>query len=292
MVELIAITAPAKLNLTLEVIERLPSGYHNIRSVLVRLDKMSDTIELRIDPAGNGIHLSADSNAIPVDGTNLCHQAATHYLTAIGATAKVDMHIAKMIPVAAGLGGGSSDAAAVLLGLNQFFSSRLSADCLSLVGSQLGKDIPFFLTRAPAALVTGMGETVEPLPGCPDMGFLVVNPGVSMSTKAAYEALAQSVWFMSDRARVDVSGVMSRAVADGDRRLITSSLFNDFEIDVEREYPIVKEIKQALIAFGAEGALMSGSGSTVFGIFGSGDRQLAAQKALRQHYPSFVVRAA
>ncbi len=283
--------APAKLNLTLEVIERLPSGYHNIRSVMVKLDAISDTIELRIDPSSQGVGVTADSREIPVDRSNICHRAAAKFLAAIDTVARVDIHIGKVIPVAAGLGGGSSDAAAVLQGLNQDFGSPLSSNDLSLIGSQIGKDIPFFLTRAPAAVVSGLGETVEPLPVFPDFGFLIVNPGISISTQAAYESLAHRVCFMSDRARIDVTGVMVQAIASGNRRAVAATLYNDFETHVERQHPVVRELKQALVAFGATGALMSGSGPTVFGLFESVDQLRVAEQALRRYYPSFIIRS-
>ncbi len=292
MGEVVTTRAPAKVNLTLEVVERLPSGYHNIRSAMVKLDAIADTIQLRIDPARQGIFITADSRDIPLDESNICHQAAAKFLAAIDAVARVDVHIGKVIPVAAGLGGGSSDAAAVLQGLNQHFGSPMSSNDLSLIGSQIGKDIPFFLARAPAAVVSGLGESVHPLPTFPGFRFLIVNPGISISTKAAYESLAHSVCFMSDRARVDLTHVMAQAIVSGDRPAIASTLYNDFESHVERQHPVVKELKQALVAFGATGALMSGSGPTVFGLFESGDQLRVADLALGRHYPSFIVRSA
>jgi len=123
MMTLFTLKAPAKINLTLEVVGRLPNGYHAIRSIFVRLDKLSDTIELRIAKSATGIKLSTPSRCIPTDETNICHRAAVTYLAAIGETAGVDIHIKKNIPVAAGLGGGSSDAASVFVGLNNYFKA-------------------------------------------------------------------------------------------------------------------------------------------------------------------------
>lgn len=290
MAVVITLKAPAKLNLTLEVIQRHDSGYHSIRSVVVKLDNIADTIDLRIDRAGNGVHVTTDSDEIPRDERNVCHQAAARFLETIGATARVDIHIGKIIPVSAGLGGGSTDAAAVMLGLNREFGNPMSSDALSLVGAQIGKDIPLFLARCPAAVISGLGERVDPLPASPECRFVIVNPRIPISTPEAYASLARTVCFMSDEERADVTGAMALAMRSGDRHAVAARLYNDFEPAIERRHPVVKELKQALLAFGAAGALMSGSGPTVFGLFESAAQGDVAERALRRYYPSFIVR--
>ena len=291
MSKLIALRAPAKINLTLEVVGKLPNGYHAIRSVFVRLDKLADTIELRIAPGRTRITLATTSKLIPADGTNLGHRAAAAYLSATGETAAIDIHIAKSVPVAAGLGGGSSDAAAVLVGLNRHFKA-LSSRTLEALGSDIGKDVPFFIRGVNAGRVSGTGERITPIAALPRLRFLIVHPGIAVSTADAYGALAQRVWFMSNAARADVSNAMAKALRTGDVGRIAATLFNDFEAPMERAYPVIKEIKQALLAFGARGALMSGSGSTVFGIFDSRKALANAEAVLRTHYGNCVIASA
>jgi len=288
MRKVLTLKAPAKINLTLEVVGRLPNGYHAIRSILVRLDKLSDTIELRIVPGTSGIALSTTSQAIPTDGTNICYRAAASYLSATGKTAAVAIHIKKNIPVAAGLGGGSSDAAAVLVGLNNYFSA-MSPRKLEALGSDIGKDVAFFIRGASVCRVSGMGEVITPIRTFPRACFLIVHPGIAVSTADAYRALERSVWFMAHAARADISNAMARAVRSRDVGQIAATLFNDFEASMEHAYPVLKEIKQALLAFGARGALMTGSGSTVYGIYDSQKILLRAKRILKAHYAEYVI---
>ncbi|MDQ6619878.1 MAG: 4-(cytidine 5'-diphospho)-2-C-methyl-D-erythritol kinase [Pseudomonadota bacterium] len=286
------LSAPAKLNLTLEVVHRLANGYHNIRSVFVRLDSLADTISLQIDTAGHAITIGSRSREIPLGAENICHHAAVTYLDAIGATIGAHITIEKVIPVAAGLGGGSSDAATVLLALNANFGNRLSTHELDQLGSRIGKDVPFFLSRAHTAYVSGMGEVVEPLTEFVPVRFLIINPPIAVSTAQAYRSLDESVWFMGSVDRADISRSMVEAIAAADVSRMAATLHNDFEVLLERQHPIIKEIKQALLAYGALGALMSGSGPTVFGMFDSGDALRVARQVLERRYPSFHVAAA
>jgi 4-diphosphocytidyl-2-C-methyl-D-erythritol kinase len=253
------IDAPAKINLTLEVVGRLPNGYHAIRSVMLRLPRLADTIRIRVDDGREGIHILTNSAATPADATNLCHVAAQHYLAHAARAAAVVIDIDKKIPVAAGLGGGSSDAAAVLLALNRRFGAPVAPHELAAIGSDIGKDVPFFLHQTAAARATGMGEIIAPVrvPRMPRV--LVVNPGIAVPTGEAYAALARELWFMSSRARIDRSRVMERALRSGDMAGVAGAVCNDFEPVVERMHPVIKEVKQALVAFGARAAALSGS---------------------------------
>ncbi len=291
MRKLITLKAPAKINLTLEVVGRLPNGYHAIRSVYVRLDKLSDTIELRIAKGETGITLSTTSKCIPTDETNICHRAAVAYLSATGETAGIDIHIKKNIPVAAGLGGGSSDAASVFVGLNNYFKA-MAPRKLEALGGDIGKDVPFFIRGANVCRVSGMGEGITRIRPFPRIHFLIVHPGIAISTADAYRALGQRVWFMSNAARADISSAMARAMRTGDMAAIAAALFNDFEASMEHAHPVIKEIKQSLLAFGARGALMSGSGSTVFGIYDSRKALSNAERILKAHYADYVVASA
>src|SRR6185369_297360 len=132
-------------------------------------------------------------------------------------------------------------------------------------GSDLGKDIPFFLGKSKTGYVHGAGEKTRALPSLRRAHFLIVNPRIPVSTKDAYEALSQSAWFMSHTERTDISSRMVKAIESGDMANVATAFYNDFETLMERVHPVIKEIRQALMAFGAKGALMSGSGSTVFG---------------------------
>ena len=285
----IVVKAPAKLNLTLEVVQRLPNGYHGIRSVMIRLRQLVDVVRVRIDEGASGITMQTNSTEIPLDHTNLCHRAASRYLDQADEPAQVEIDIDKAIPVAAGLGGGSSDAAAVLLALNRHFRYKVPRRRLAALGSDIGKDLPFFLSGAMAGRVSGMGEKVHALPALPQSSFLVVNPRIPVATQDAYDALDHSLWFMSRAQRVDRSRAMAGAIRTGDLAAIVAALYNDFEIVAERMHPIIKELKQGLLAFGARGALMSGSGPTVFGLFASAKALAIAEMALRERYPSYII---
>ena len=285
----VTVRAPAKLNLTLEVIERLPNGFHLIRSIFARVDSISDTLTIGVHRAGAGVHISTDATDIPLDDANICHQAAARYLAAINAVARIDIRIDKKIPVAAGLGGGSSDAAAVLRVLNDVFGGRLLPPELSTLGAGLGKDIPFFLAGVPAAIVSGMGEIVEPLPSLPPFEYLVVNPMVPIPTGEAYAALGQAVPFMTDPSRFNVTEHMKHSIEAGDRAAVAAGLYNEFETYAERRYPVVRQLQQTLRALGARAARMSGSGPTVFGLFDTADQCLAAARAMRHYYPTMRI---
>jgi 4-diphosphocytidyl-2-C-methyl-D-erythritol kinase len=287
--EALALRAPAKINLALEVVARLPNGYHGIRSIMLKLDRLADTVHAHVDERDSGIFIHGDPARIPLDATNLCHRAAHAYLGCIGRLARVDVAIEKSIPVAAGLGGGSSDAAAVLRALNERFDNALTHADLVALGADIGKDLPFFLGDARLARVSGMGERVEGLAAVPRLHCLLVNPGIALATAEAYAALRRELWFMDMPGRHDRTAAMAHALSTGDIGAIAAALYNDFEVVAERAHPVLKEVKQALLAFGARGALMSGSGPTLFGLFDA-ERTLAnAERALRAHHPAFAV---
>lgn len=285
----IRIEAPAKINLTLEVVGRLPSGYHMIRSVIVRLPRLLDVVHVAIDRESDGITITTNSHDIPLDQGNICHRIASLYLHEINERAHVRIGIDKNVPIVAGMGGGSSDAAAVLLALNRYYEYPLSQSELTSLALDIGRDIPFFLSGAPACMVSATGENVRAITGPSRLHTLIVNPRVAVSTKEAYEALSRELWFMDHHMRGDRSSAMACACEADDLTAIAATLYNDFELIVERTLPIVKEIRQALVALGAKGALMSGSGPTVFGLFASEESLEAAQSALSAHYASFVV---
>ena len=281
--------APAKIDLTLEVVARLPDGYHAIRSVFVKLPRLRDVVDIEIDRGPAQIRVSSNSAEVPSDARNICHRIAERYLHVRGLEARVSIHIEKNIPIAAGLGGGSSDAATVLLALNRHFGDAFSRERLSELAAEVGRDIPFFLADTNAALVSGTGEKIASVESRAPFHVLVVNPGIAVATGAAYEALSSGLWYMTREDRTDRSRAMVDALREGALLPVCASLHNDFEMVVEAAHPVVKEVKQALRALGADGASMTGSGSTVFGLFASHARLRAAGQALREHYPSFAI---
>ena len=289
MKDTLTLRAPAKINLALEVVARMPNGYHAIRSIMLKLDGLADTVHVRVDERSSGIVIHGDPAQIPLDETNVCHRAAAAYLARTNKAARIEIAIEKAIPVAAGLGGGSSDAAAVLRALNQRFEHALPHAELVALGADIGKDLPFFLDDAPLARVSGMGERVEGIAAMPRSQCLLVNPGIPVATAEAYAALRRELWFMELPGRHDRTAAMAAAIAAGDVDAIAAALYNDFEVVAERAHPVLKDVKQALLAFGAHGALMSGSGPTVFGLFDSGQALAEAERALAKHYPGFVV---
>jgi 4-diphosphocytidyl-2-C-methyl-D-erythritol kinase len=259
----------AKVNLTLEVLGKRTDGYHEIATVMQAVD-LSDRITL--DDADD-LELRSTSAEVPTDGRNLAFRAAAALREAAGISRGVRIGLDKRIPVAAGLGGGSTDAAAVLLGLNRLWSLRWPLERLDDVAASLGSDVPFFL-RGGAALATGRGEKVEPLQGR-SLALVLVNPRFPASTAEMYGRLTPAMY--SD-------GTATRALARSLRRgpaRVAASLYNGMEAVASGVFPQIPRMRAALLAAGALGALMSGSGPTVFGVARSHEqaRQIRARVA-------------
>lgn len=259
----------AKVNLTLEVLGKRADGYHEIATVMQAVD-LSDRITL--DDADD-LELRSTSVEVPTDGRNLALRAAAALREAAGLGQGVRIGLDKRIPVAAGLGGGSTDAAAVLLGLNRLWSLRWPLERLDDVAASLGSDVPFFL-RGGAALATGRGEKVEPLQGR-SLALVLVNPRFPASTAEMYGRLTPAMY--SD-------GTATRALARSLRRgpaRVAASLYNGMEAVASGVFPQIPRMRAALLAAGALGALMSGSGPTVFGVARSHEqaRQIRARVA-------------
>jgi 4-diphosphocytidyl-2-C-methyl-D-erythritol kinase len=283
------LSAPAKVNLTLEVIGRRPDGYHAIRSVFVRLPRLADTVRVRVDDGPTAVRIRASGLAIPLDHTNIGHRAAVAFLDRIRRRARVAIELRKRIPVAAGLGGGSSDAAAVLLALNLHFGQPLSSVQLATIGSSIGKDIPFFLSGAGASRVSGAGERLRRIAAMPRLHAVVVNPGIAVSTHDAYAALDRQLWFMASKHRIDRTARMIRAIATGDPGRVAAALYNDFEPVIEQLHPVVRQLRHELLALGACGATMSGSGPTSVGLFPTAALAARAQALLQAHDPAHFI---
>ena len=272
----VEIKAPAKVNTFLRVVGRRPDGYHELEMVMVPLT-LADDLSLTLTPSGIGLEVEGASDPGMQGEGNLAYRAAKALFQEAGVEGGVRIRLKKNIPVAAGLGGGSSDAAAVLRGLNRLLGLDWSASRLASIGGRLGADISFFCYGGPAH-VQGIGDQVEPLDGFPNVHFLLVNPGFSVSTPWVYKQWDLRSKALSDPRPLDrriegltpqISGATVRplfqVVSD-----VVDSLHNDLETVTIPAYPEVAEIKKELLDRGATGALMSGSGPTVFGVFENG----------------------
>ncbi|MBI1737398.1 MAG: 4-(cytidine 5'-diphospho)-2-C-methyl-D-erythritol kinase [Candidatus Rokubacteria bacterium] len=273
--------AGAKVNLVLEVLGKREDGYHEIATVMQAVD-LSDRVVL--EPAER-LELRTSDPALPTDATNLALRAALVLAKAAGLDRGARITIDKRIPVAAGLGGGSADAAAVLVGLNRLWGLRWPAGRLAEVAVELGMDVPFFL-HGGAALGTGRGERLERV-GAMSLALVLVNPGFPVSTAEAYGAVSPALYTDGVRARE-----MARALGARMRARVARSLYNALEAAVAPAHPEIARMTAALVAAGALGAAMSGSGATVFGIARSLEhaRQIQA-RVTRGRWSVWAVRA-
>lgn len=261
----------AKINLGLDVLGKREDGYHEVRMIMQTI-RMYDQLDMRksVEP---GIHLTTNKKYIPVDENNLVWRAAKLMMDTCGIIEGVSIHLHKVIPVAAGMAGGSSDAAATLVGMNRLFHCGLSKEKLMELGVQIGADVPYCVLRG-TALAEGIGEKLTVLPPMPDCWILIGKPGISVSTKYVYTTLDLN----TDTVHPDIDG-MKKALEDGNLYGITERMGNVLQDVTIPAYPEVKRIKEQMKTLGAVNAMMSGSGPTVFGIF---DNEEKAQKACQK----------
>lgn len=264
------LSAAAKVNLALEVLSRRPDGYHEIATVMHAVD-LSDRLVLE-DADELEVHTSAPG--VPTDERNLAYRAAAALREAAGIARGARITLDKRIPVAAGLGGGSTDAAAALVGLNRLWELRWPAERLEELASGLGMDVPFFL-RGGAALGTGRGERLTSL-GSAALALVLVNPRFAVSTAEMYGRITPSMY--SDGARAKDA---ARALESRQAGRVAGSLYNGLEPAARAAYSQIGQMQAALLAAGALGAAMSGSGPTVFGVARSWEqaRQIQARVA-------------
>ncbi len=279
--------SPAKINLTLEIIDKLPNGYHALRTVMMKLENLYDTVDILCTEVHSDILITCSDSSVPTNEKNICHKIAQKFFERLGKSIGLEINLQKNIPAAAGLGGGSSNGACVLMCLNDHFDQYFGFDELIDIAASVGKDIPFFFSQQNGALIEGMGEIISEEFLVPQKYFLIINPQIDVSTPWAFGELAKHLWFMTDQDRENISYNMRDVLKRNEDG--TSLLYNDFEIAVFAHYPIIAEIKQALIAFGAQNALMSGSGSTVFGVFETEMEMHKAQEKLIKRFPDFYI---
>jgi 4-diphosphocytidyl-2-C-methyl-D-erythritol kinase len=254
--EKLVLESPAKVNLSLEVLGQRSDGYHSIRSVIVPIS-LHDTVTLT--PGGRRFSFHGGHGA-PRNEGNLAFRAAQLLMERTGARHGLDVRIVKRIPIAAGLGGGSSNAATVLRGLNELWDLRLSVAELAALGLELGSDVPFFV-RGGTSLAGGRGEELEALPRRGRIDLVLVTPPIRVTSEWAYARAPAELTRQGGS-----TSMIKVALASGRAELLAANLVNDLEAGVAREHKVVGEIKKRLVAAGALGALMSGSGPTVFGI--------------------------
>jgi 4-diphosphocytidyl-2-C-methyl-D-erythritol kinase len=255
--------SPCKVNLLLNILGKRADGFHELETIMQPVNFCD---ELVFERGGSGVQLSCSDKTLPVNSKNLVFRAAKKILKAAKIRDGVKIHLEKKIPLAAGLGGGSGDAATTLLALNELFSRPLAPEKLFEIAAALGSDIPFFLQDKPA-LANGRGEKIQPLENFPALkgkAFLLIHPGFGISTPWAYQNLArfpEALNGKAGRAKDLISKLQTNnwpAVADG--------FYNSLEAPALEKFPILQLFQEFLRANGALATLMSGSGSTTFAI--------------------------
>ena len=263
MIRHLGLKAYGKINLGLDVLKKREEGYHEVCMIMQTVG-LYDKIDLYLKETP-GITVQTNLYYLPVNENNLVYKAAKLLMDEFHINHGVTIHLKKFIPVSAGMAGGSSDAAAVLFGVNKMFNLGLSMEALMERGVKIGADVPYCVMRG-TALSEGIGEILTPLPPIPQCQVLIAKPGISVSTKFVYEHLDAASLRPSDHP--DIDGMIA-AIRKRDIYGAASLLGNVLETVTIPEYPVIAEIKDRLKSLGAVNALMSGSGPTVFGIFTS-----------------------
>ncbi len=264
---MISKTAPAKVNLTLRVLGKRTDGYHDILSLMQRISLCD---EMLFTPRPDGVVVRCPGSSLPEDGDNIAYRAAAAFISRTESPPGVEITIRKRIPVAAGLGGGSSNAATTLMTLNEMAGYPLTREELMRMGMDLGADVPFFIF-GDTAWASGIGDHLFAAAPLPRIRFVLVNPGFAVSTKMVYQSLNLGL----TNPAISYSIPRFSTVED-----LIGGLTNDLEKVTVGLHPVLDHIKTLLLENGARGALMSGSGPTVFGIFTDEASALQAEKNL------------
>jgi 4-diphosphocytidyl-2-C-methyl-D-erythritol kinase len=271
----IVIKAPAKINIGLNIINKREDGYHNLETLFYPVN-LFDTITIK--PA-DSLRFSTNSDFLASESDNIVLKAVWLLERECGKRINVDIYLEKHIPVGAGLGGGSSDGAAVLKALNKAYSFNINNNKLIALALELGSDVPFFISSKPA-LASSRGEILTPVNFSIPSPVLIVNPGIHISTKWAFQNIVPAKW---------KAGLFELAADKLNINDLKYFILNDFETVCLRQYPELKNIKDKLYAHGAQFALMSGSGSSFFGIFHTKSEAEGAQKYFNElNYFTFI----
>ena len=280
MIHSLNLKAYGKINLGLDVLRRREDGYHEVRMIMQTVG-IYDRIDLeqRDEP---GIEVETNLHYLPTNENNLVYKAAHLLMEEFSIKKGLRIKLKKFIPVAAGMAGGSSDAAAVLFGVNKMFGLGLTLKELMDRGVKIGADVPYCLMRG-TALAEGIGEILTPLPPMPQCKVLIAKPSVSVSTKYVYENL-HADQLRKDQ-HPDIDG-MIQGIRAGDLYAVAEKFGNVLETVTQKQYPVIREIKEKMKEMGAVNAMMSGSGPTVFGLFVNPAAAEAAYEEIR--YGSFA----
>lgn len=274
--------AKAKINLGLDVVRKREDGYHEVRMIMQMIN-LYDKITLR-KKTEPGITVTANLSYLPVNEDNLVYRAAKLLMDEFQVDGGLEIELQKYIPVAAGMAGGSTDAAAVMVGVNRIFQLGLNKKQLMERGVKIGADVPFCIMRG-TALAEGIGEELTPLPAMPHCSLVIAKPKIHVSTKFVYGNL--KVGELTEHP--DIDGQV-QALRENNLEQLVTRMGNVLETVTIPAYPVIDEIKHTMMKYGAMGAMMSGSGPTVFGIFEKEDkaqevcRLLKKEKTAKQVY--------
>ncbi|MBU1087843.1 MAG: 4-(cytidine 5'-diphospho)-2-C-methyl-D-erythritol kinase [Candidatus Omnitrophica bacterium] len=277
------IKAPAKINLFLEVLNKRKDGYHNIETLFLKIG-LFDKLNFKL--IKKGIKISCMHPDVPEDATNLVYKAAKLLQQKTGSDKGAHIIIQKKIPVFAGLGGGSSDAAAALLGLNKLWKLGLEQKELLGLARKIGADVPVFVTNYTAAIGRARGDKLTPLDLENKFWILLVKPDISVSTKEVYGRLSSSLTRTKNDVKLLVHALRSKRM-----ELIEKTLFNRLESAAFKQYKQLNKIKQMISAHGVRAVLMSGSGSVIFGLMNSRKEAIKLKQEFQGAYDVMVVRS-
>ncbi len=253
------IKCPAKINLSLDVVNRREDGYHNLSMIMQEIN-LFDILTFEISQ-GDEIILTSSDESVPTDDSNLIIRAAKVFFEKTGIAASARIHLSKNIPMGAGLGGGSTDAAGTLTALNTIFEKPLTTNELAVVAKSLGADVPFFIYGG-CMLAEGIGEILTPLPPLSDAYIVLAKPPIFVSTAYVYKNLVLDEGIKHPDTKSAIT-----ALETGNLDLLAASCGNVLETVTANKYPEIEEYKNIMLSNGASYSLMSGSGSSVFGIF-------------------------
>lgn len=272
----ISLKALAKINLGLDVVRRREDGYHEVRMIMQTIH-LYDRLDIKRTKE-SGIQIQTNLSFLPVNENNLIYKAAKLLMDEFSITDGVSVKLDKRIPVAAGMAGGSTDAAAMLIGVNRLFSLGLTKRELMERGVQIGADVPYCIMRG-TALAEGIGEELSPLPPMVKCPVLIAKPSISVSTKFVYQNLKLDDTTIHPDIDLLIDDIKAKNLHD-----IAAHMGNVLETVTIPNYPVIDEIKKHMFSNGAVGAMMSGSGPTVFGLFDDEDTAKKAYKAMRSSH--------
>jgi len=280
----VELKSPCKVNLILNILGKRPDGFHELETVMHPV-KIFDV--LTFERTSSGLDLTCDNSALPTDSRNLVHRAATVFLGEAKVKDGVRIHLEKRIPMEAGLGGGSGNAATTLIGLNQIFGSPLAPEILQRIAETLGSDVPFFLQSSPAIAI-GRGEQVQSLPtfrALEGYHFILIHPGFGVSTPWAYKNLARFPSALNgERGRAErLVQTLNRSI-----EAARPDFYNSLEAPVLEKFPLLAIFQEFLLENGAAMALMSGSGSTTLALINGKEKAEQLQEKVREKFGSSV----